>query len=139
VRRIQELLPTAKMTKKRFAFCMKYLKWTPKQWENVMFSDESTFRLVNSRGSIMRRSRGISRYKQRYTISTVKHSASVMVWGCFSGKKGRRGLSFLPKNSMMNGPHYKAVLEDDLLPFVRIHSAQFFLQDGARVTPARSS
>jgi hypothetical protein len=76
VRRIQELLQknlklpamsaakkpllTAKMTKKRLAFCRKYLKWTPKQWENVIFSGESTFRLVNSRGSIVRRPRGIS-------------------------------------------------------------------------------
>jgi transposase len=147
VRRIQELLQknlkmpaksaakkpllTAKMTKKRLAFCRKYLKWTPKQWENVMFSDESTFRLVNSRASIVRRPKGISRYKQRYTIPTVKHSASVMVWGCFSGKKGRGGLYFLPKNCTMNGPRYKTVLEDHLLPFMRIHGAQFFLQDGA--------
>ncbi len=44
-------LLTKKMTKNRLAFCKKYLRWTPPQWENVMFSDESTFRLVNSRGT----------------------------------------------------------------------------------------
>jgi hypothetical protein len=74
VRRIQELLQkqlkmparatakkpllTKKMTRK------KYLKWTPAQWKNVMFSDESTFCLVNSRGIKVRRARGILRYKQ---------------------------------------------------------------------------
>jgi hypothetical protein len=57
------------MMKKRLAFCKKYLKWTPTQWENGMFSDESTFHLVNSSGTKVRRARGISRCKQRYTIT----------------------------------------------------------------------
>jgi transposase len=147
VRRIQEVLQkhlkmpartaakkpllTALMTRKRIKFCKKYLNWTPQQWENVMFSDESTFRLVNSRGRKVRRPMGLNRYKQRYTIPTVKHSASVMVWGCFSGKMGRGGLYFLPKNTTMNGERYKTVLEHHLLPFMRIHGATFFLQDGA--------
>jgi hypothetical protein len=95
-----------------------------------MFSDESAFRLVNSRGIKVRRISGISRYKQQY-IPTVKHSASVMVWGCFSGKRRRGGLYFLPKNCTMNGERYKTVLENHLLPFMRIHGAKFFLQEGA--------
>jgi len=147
VRRIQEVLLkelkmparvaakkpllTKKMVKKRLSFCKKYLHWTPKQWESVMFSDESTFRLVNSRGTTVRRSKGVSRYKEGYTIPTVKHSEGVMVWGCFSGKVGRGGLYFLPKNLTMNGPRYQTVLENHLLPFMRIHRAQYFLQDGA--------
>ncbi len=129
-------LLTKKMVKKRLAFCKKYLKWTPAQWENVMFSDESTFRLVNSRGIKVRRISGISRYKQRYTVPTVKHSASVMVWGCFRGKRGRGGLYFLPKNCTMNGEQYKTVLENHLLPFMRIHGAKLFLQEG---TPCHTS
>jgi transposase len=147
VRRIQEVLQknlkmpsrtaakkpllTPLMTRKRIKFCKKYLNWTPKQWENVMFSDESTFRLVNSRGMKVRRPSGLDRYKQRFTVPTVKHSASVMVWGCFSGKMGRGGLYFLPKNQTMNGERYKSVLENHLMPFMRIHGATFFLQDGA--------
>ncbi len=95
-------LLTQRMMKKRLAFCKKYLKLTPTQWENVMFSDESTFHLVNSSGTKVRRARGISRYKQRYTIPIMKHRASVMVWGCFSRKKGRGVLYFLPKNCVMN-------------------------------------
>jgi transposase len=31
----------------------------------------------------------------------------------------------------MNGERYKTVLEHHLLPFMRIHGAKFFLQDGA--------
>jgi transposase len=96
-----------------------------------MFSDESTFHLVNSKGTTVRRAKGISRYKQRYTIPTVKHSERVMVWDCFSRKKGRGGLYFLLKNPTMNGERYKIVLENHLLPFMKIHHAQFFLQDRA--------
>jgi hypothetical protein len=35
-------------------------------------------------------------YKQKYVVVNVKHSDSVMVWGCFSGIGGRGSLYFLP-------------------------------------------
>ncbi len=40
----------------------------------------------------------MSRNKQCYTVTSVKHSPSVMVWGCFSGQKGRGDLYFLANN-----------------------------------------
>ncbi len=61
-----------------------------------MFSDESTFRLVNPRSMKVRRPSTMSRDKQKYVVTNVKHSPSVMVWGCFSGKKGRGSLFFRP-------------------------------------------
>ena len=42
-------LLTEKMRKKRLTFAKNYQHWTPQQWRKVMFSDESTFRVV--RGS----------------------------------------------------------------------------------------
>jgi transposase len=96
-----------------------------------MFSDESTFRIVNSRGAKVRRPKTVSRYKHQYTIPTVKHSASVMVWACFSGSKERGGLYFLPKNTTMNGERYLKVLKHHLLPFMKIPKSSWFLQDGA--------
>jgi transposase len=147
VRRIQEILKdklklpsraaakkpmlTKAMVKKRLSFCKKYRHWTVDQWRKVMFSDESTFRIVNARGAKVRRPKTVSRYKHRYTIPTVKHSASVMVWACFSGSKGRGGLYFLPKNTTMNGERYLKVLKHHLLPFMKIHKSTWFLQDGA--------
>ena len=119
------------MVKKRLRFCRQYRDWSAEQWNDVMFSDESTFRIVNPRSVTVRRPKTMSRYLQRYTVATVKHSASVMVWGCFSGKKGRGGLYFLPTNQTMNGQRYKEVLDSHLLPFMRIHNCRFFLQDGA--------
>lgn len=124
-------LLTPAMVKKRLRFCKKYVNWTEEDWTDVMFSDESTFRIVNSRGSTVRRPRTIDRYRQKYTVTTVKHSASVMIWGCFSGRRGRGGLYFLPKNQTMTGARYVSVLENHLAPFMRIHGCTWFLQDGA--------
>ena len=79
----------------------------------------------------MRRPEGSDRFDSRYTTKTVKHPDSVMVWGCFTGSVGRGGLFFLPKNVTMNGERYQDVLENHLLPFMEIHQATHFLQDGA--------
>jgi hypothetical protein len=40
-------------------------------------------------------------------VKTVKHSDSVMVWGCFSAA-GHGGLYFLPRNTTMNSEKYGA-------------------------------
>jgi hypothetical protein len=74
------------MTKKRLAFAKKYLNWTEKQWMDVMFSDESSFRIFNSRNLTVRRQKTMNRYMSKFTIPTVKHAACVMVLGCVSGK-----------------------------------------------------
>jgi hypothetical protein len=43
----------------------------------------------------------MSCYKQKYVVTNVKHSLSVMEWGCFSAKKGRGSLFFLPPKMKM--------------------------------------
>lgn len=110
-------LLTAAMKKKRFGFCNKYKDWISEQWKKVMFSDESTFRLVRGGSKTVRRPSTASRYDPKYTVKTVKHPDSVMVWGAFSGNMGRGGLYFLPKNVTMKGSNYIKVLEEHLLPF----------------------
>lgn len=71
-----------------------------------MFKDESTFRFVRGGSTIIHHSIDVSRYDPQYTVQTVKHPDSVMVWGAFSGNKGRGGLNFLPKNVIMKGNNY---------------------------------
>ncbi|MPC99218.1 Transposable element Tcb2 transposase [Portunus trituberculatus] len=71
------------------------------QWHNIMFSDESTFRLVRGGSKIVRRPSDMSRYNPQYTIRTVKQPNSLMVWGAFSGKMGKGGVYFLHKNVTM--------------------------------------
>jgi hypothetical protein len=46
-------LLTLPMVKKLLRFCKKYKKWTEEDWSDVMFSDDSTFRIVNSRGTMV--------------------------------------------------------------------------------------
>lgn len=120
-----------RMRKARLAFAKKYSKWTKEQWAKVMWSDESTFQLFPSQHVKVRRPSSASRYDPAYTSPTVKHSASVMVWGCFSGAVGRGGLYFLPKNVMMNGERYMTVLNDHLLQSYAIHDCNIFMHDSA--------
>ena len=85
-------LLTKKMRKKRLTFAKNYQHWTPQQWQKVMFSDESTFRLVRGQSKVIRRPINVSRHDPRFIVKTVKHSDGVMVWGAFSGTHGRGGL-----------------------------------------------
>jgi hypothetical protein len=119
------------MVKNCLCFCRKYRDWKEQDWMNIMYSDASTFRLVNSRGAKVRRRSNISRYKQQFTIHTMKHSSHVMVWGCFSCKLERGGLYFLPFNMTMDGVRYKMVLENHMLPFMELHQTKWFLQNSA--------
>ena len=96
-----------------------------------MFTDESMFTCIRSASVKVRRPKGSNRFDPRFTVKTVKHPAQVMVWGCFSGSGGKGGLYFLPKGQMMNGDHYKMVLEEHLLPAMERLQATHFLQDGA--------
>ncbi|KAG1704394.1 Dihydroorotate dehydrogenase (quinone), mitochondrial [Nymphon striatum] len=115
---------TEAMKKKRVTFCKKYKNWTPEQWRKVMFSDESTFRLVRAESKVVRRPTTVSRYDPKYTVKTMKHPASLMVWGGFSGNTGRGGLYFLPVNQTMKAITYTDVLENHLLPFWELHNCR---------------
>ena len=60
-----------------------------------------------------------------------------MVWGCFSGEKGRGGLYFLPNNKKMNADLYLQVLEDHMLNFYNIYGSEVFMNDSAPCHKAR--
>jgi len=155
VRRLQEVLQkrldipsraaaakpllTEKMARKRLRFCRRHLHLTADDWERTMFSDESTFRLINPRAARVRRSKGANRYLSKFTVKTVKHPPSVMVWACFSGIRGRASLYFLPVGQTMNSARYMEVLETKLFPWMELHGCHTFLQDGAPCHKSRAS
>lgn len=124
-------LITDRMRKKRLQFCRRYRHWTKEQWRGVMFSDESTFRMIRGSSQLVRRARGSDRYDPKFTVKTVKHPDSVMVWGAFTGKHGRGGLYFLPKGETMRGPRYINVLKDHMKAQYQIHQCTTFMHDGA--------
>lgn len=101
-----------------------------------MFSDESTFRISEQGQNCASSWFCVYRYDPRYTVKTVKHPDSVMVWGASTGNKGRGGLYFLPKNVRMKATNYITVLEEHLLNFWKIHQCDYFMHDGA---PAHSA
>ena len=63
---------TQAMKSKRLAFAKKHVKWTIQQWQQVLFSDESTVQQFTNRKRYVRRPSG-KRFSERYTIQTMKH------------------------------------------------------------------
>ena len=95
----------------------------------VLFSDKSTFQKFVVRKRHVRRPTG-KRFDERYTIPTVKHPPSQMVWGAMS-RNGVGALSFLPPGTTMNGPKYVQMLSEKLTFHLQVHNCQIFMQDGA--------
>ena len=96
------------MKAKRLAFAKKHQDWTPAQWGKVMFSDESTPQQFVVRKKHVWRPRG-TRFNEKYTISTMKHPPSQIIWGAIS-EQVVAGISFLPPVKTMNGPRYVELL-----------------------------
>jgi hypothetical protein len=82
-----------------------------------MFSDKTTFKLVKPWAQKVWRLTLSNHYKRRYVVVNIKHSASVMVLGCFSGNGGRGSLYFLPPppRTTINGDRYMAMLKEKLI------------------------
>lgn len=130
-------LVTEKMRKKRIEFCKKHQDWTEEQWTQVMFSDESMFRQFSDVKLFVRRPTSSNPTNPKYTCKTVKHSPSVMVWGCFSAH-GLGDLYFLPKGETMNAKKYLNVLDESLINFMIIHQCTIFQHDSAPCHTAKS-
>ena len=81
--------------------------------EKVMWSDETKIELfgINSTCRVW------TKRNPKNTIPTVKHGGgNLMLWGCFSAK----GTGRLHRiKGRMNGPMYREILGDNLLPSVR--------------------
>lgn len=69
------------MTKLDFA--QRYATWAAVDWSYVMLSDASTLQQFTARQQHVHRPVG-KRYDVKYTIPTVKHLATIMIWGGFS-------------------------------------------------------
>ena len=119
------------MKKQRLAFAKMYVHWTTDEWKKVMFSDESNFQVFRMGSTTVPRPRTSDRFERRYTVPTVKHPESVILWGRFSGNKERGGLYFLPKNKKVNADLYVKVLVEHMLNFFLIHGSEVFMQDNA--------
>ncbi|XP_042217888.1 uncharacterized protein LOC121863330 [Homarus americanus] len=103
-------LLSAKNVWDRIAFSKKYKDWTLEDWEQVLWSDESTF-VVSSgcRSKRVRRPKGSDPNDPRYTAKVVKHAPSVMVWGCFAFG-GVGNLVFFEKNECKSAQLFRVIV-----------------------------
>ena len=105
------------------------MKWTIQQWQQVLFSDESTVQQFTNRKRYVRRPSG-KRFSERYTIQIMKQPPSVMIWGGMSINE-TAGLFFLPPGTTMNGQKYLDLLKNKLELHMAVHKCSVFMQDGA--------
>ena len=113
------------MKKRHLAFAKKYAHWTTEEWKKVMFFDESNFQVFRMGSTTVRHPRSSDCFDPRYTVPTVKHPESVMLWGSFSG-----GRTLLSSKNQKNADLYMNVLEH-MLNFFRIHGCEVFMHDSA--------
>lgn len=115
--------------KKRLQWARVHQYGTVKEWENVLWSDESKFELfAGNRRVYVRRMTG-ERGNEQCIVPTVKHGGgSVMVWGCFGGE--RTG-DLVRVNGIMEKEHYHSILSRHAIPSgLRVIGKKFeFQQD----------
>lgn len=123
-------LLTEKQRLARIKFCNIHKDKSPDWWENVMFTDESTFQQVRSCGYNYIRRPPNRRYDPKFTIKTVKHPPSIMCWGAITAK-GRAGIAFLEKGKRLNSQGYMKILDEKVKVHMNIHEVTYFQQDSA--------
>lgn len=97
----------------RLDFAKKYKKWTVKQWEKVVWSDETK---INRLGSDGRQYAWIKLGQQRnsrhYKGTTKFGGGSLMLWGCMTAK----GVGYATRiDGGLDAELYTAILDEELL------------------------
>lgn len=105
-------LLTSRMKKQRLEWARKFKSWTEKDWEKVLFSDETHFVVQGFRSKFVRRSKG-EPLNQHHINQAPKHPPKKMFWGCFS-VSGTECL--VPVEGMMNSASYEFILNRKVLP-----------------------
>lgn len=102
---------------KRRKWCREHGNWTQQQWENVIWSDESSFTLFPANGRVYVWRTPAEAYHVGCLRPTVKHGGgSVMIWGAIS----HRGLGpLVVLHGRVTGQDYVSILADHLHPMLQ--------------------
>lgn len=93
----------------RYKWCQARSQWD-EEWESIIWSDESRFKLFRSDGRVWTWRKVGHRYHTNHLIPTVKHGGGgVMVWSCFSWES--LGPLVIVEGTM-NGPKYCNMLQN---------------------------
>ena len=111
-------LLSCKQKKKCLQFAQKYSKWMVEDWKQVIiFSDDSKFIMGYGNKGPHVWWKKYKRHKVACLKCSVKHPASIMVWGCVSSQ-GVGSLCFLSPKTTVNTEVYIDLLDAYLIPFV---------------------
>lgn len=103
--RPRKALLTQLMRDARIKFAKDHLKWSFKEWSNVIWSDECYFHLFPTSNRATDRI-WASNSEEIEAVRSIKHSPKVMVWGMFS-TQGVSQLHFVPSGQTVNAQYYR--------------------------------
>lgn len=122
---------TQQHRQRRLLWARQHLRWVRREWNQVVFSDESRFTVTNADGRV----RVWRRFHERFRDCCVfQHNrgggGSIMIWGAFSSQN-RTPLVII--RGMLTGQRYRdEILQPVLLPFLRANpQLRVFQQDNA--------
>lgn len=99
--------------KRRLAWARDHSLWTIKDWEKVIFSDESQFCISGNQSSAYVRRRTHEEFSPQCLKPTVKYPTKVMIWGCMSSR-GVGRLHIVSRT--VKARDYIEILQNKLLP-----------------------
>ena len=132
---------TARQMRNRLKYAKDKVKWQRKKLYNVLWSDESTFKVSEYQTKYVRRRPGSDAYDPKFTVGTVKQPDRLMVWGSI-GYHGLGHLVVLPRNQTMTAKRYRNIV---LKPYLKqslrkagiTRNKAIFQQDGATFHTAK--
>ena len=120
----------------RIKWCKERRNWGKKQWERIIWSDESAFQVHYRKGKVRIRRR---KWEDPCNVpAVVGGGGTVMVWGCFKGNVS--GVLVTTRKSI-NSAQYQKILENGLLPSLDLFpDLNFqFQQDNAPIHVSKST
>lgn len=129
-------LLTLKQRKARHAFAKAYKGWGLNEWREVLWSDEATFFVSDTKGKRVWRAPGDDPLAANLLATGVKYPQYLMVWGSF-GYGGLGDLVILPHNETVNKEVYYTLLNLHLESSFEKSSTTIFQQDGAPAHTAK--
>lgn len=114
VARIQKRKPFVSNANRllRIKFAREHMNWSVEKWARVIWTDETSFERVRSRGVMYYYKDCFNDHKQVSRPSVQKGGGSIMFWGCF--KNDRIGLGRFLSGSI-NATVYQDVLQHEAL------------------------
>lgn len=122
---------TARHRRRRLEYANQYRRWTLRQWQNVLFTDESRFNLHGSdRRPLVWRRRG-ERFGQNFVRPVVAYGGgSVMVWAGVS--RNWRPPLVIIRGNLTARRYIDQILRPIVLPRRQNQRAFVLMQDNAR-------